>query len=695
MSGHVAALRGTIRNPSLSLSFPPTARHPVNPSLTIIEWLKSLPNARFDPSTATWEVTGTGDFPQAKITGAGFEVTGLGVGEFTGVDTLDALVSPVTMLADDGRTVLVRHRLAGYEKCLALIGSGAIWEKERRLFRLPVSDALSAGQPKPGVLWTPQAIDAAYAVHARTPLLPGLEAASARLGAAIDRTTVEDDVRLVAERVGHYPDWWALPPMAHQIPGALAVAAGHTLLADAPGVGKSLSALLAASLTGAQRILVLCPPVVATHWAREIVRVGYATEEEVAVIRAGKKVPALTDATKAVVMPDSMLTARPAFVAQTIMWEPDWIVVDEAHRFKNMDSRRTEALLDLAWILPNARKTALTGTPLMSGPHELVPILDFTGHLTPVFGGAGAFLDRYCRQDKFGGWHPDKRYSEELHRALVQHVWVRRTKEQVLPNLPEVTVDRVELTVDLADYRKTHADIIERIDDWVAHCYETDGHAPTEYDIDQYVDTAIQFTSWLRRAAGQAKVKAVAELVREHVAQTTENGVCRRPILVWAHHRDVIESLQDALKAPAISGSTSATESTALIDQMQAGTLPVLICSITAVGAGVTLTRSSDMIFAEMDWTPAMMQQALDRARRIGQKNAVTARIAIAEGTLDEHVSRILTDKALIVGAVLGDADAEKFATGTPGEKVTPASIIRGMIAERVLAAEGARQKAA
>ncbi|MGN7187550.1 SNF2-related protein [Microbacterium enclense] len=1041
-----ATLCGSIRNPSLLLSFPARAKHPLSLSTSLIDWVRSLPGCRFDPSQGLWEVTGTGDFPQAKFEGAGFAVLGLGEGEFAGVSSLDQLVSPVTMLSEDKRTVLVRHRLAGYEKCLQLIGPGAAWDRERRLFRLPVSDVLAAGQARAGVLWTQEAVDAAFAAHAATPLIPGLEEAASRLGSAVDREPVEQDIALVAGVLGHYPKWWAKPPMAHQVPGALAVAAGHTLLCDEPGVGKAqpldepvltprgwrtmgdlsvgddvvgsdgrpttvtgvydqgelltyrvgfsdgsftrcsgehlwsvvdrrhrrrasgpqrtltteqilaagltlngswrfsiqmvqpvrfagdgaplpldpytlgailgdgavsrksaptittddeiaenlvlptggaigtphfvatgvsdyylrgtvttlrslgvmerrseskeipsayllagvedrlallqglldtdgasvtgrggaprssveygtvsrqlaidvqflvqslggnatitekiptylyrgerrtgqlyyrmvvslpspfvpfrlerklrkwtprtkyepgrrivsidvdgvepsrcirvaaadhlyvtrsfivthntLSALLAAALTGATRILVTCPPVVATHWSREIVSTGFATEDQVAVVRAGKKVPTVDDDVRAVVMPDSMLTARPAFVAQTIMWEPQWIIVDEAHRFKSTISKRTEALLDMVAMLPDARRVALTGTPVMSGPHELVPLLEFTGHLTPVFGGAGAFLSRYCRQDKYGGWHPDRRHSGELNRQLVANVWVRRTKKQVLPNLPESMVDRVEMTVDLADYRKTHAQILERIDEWVAHCYETDGHAPNEYDIGEYVDTAIQFTSWLRRSAGLSKVKQVTELVREHVTQTTEHGVCTRPMLVWAHHGEVIEALRDALKAPAIDGSTSSSESTALIDRMQAGELPVLICSITAVGAGVTMTRSSDMIFAELDWTPAMMQQALDRVRRIGQRNAITARLTIAEGTLDEHISRVLTDKAITVSAVLGDADAERFAH-TPDDgaaKVTPASLVRGMIADRVAAAEASRRRIA
>jgi len=678
---------GSIRNPQLLLAFPPRARHATNPSMSLMEWVRSLPGARFDPATAGWESTGTGDAdPHGRFTAAGFTITGLGEGEFAGVTSLNEMVWPVSMLSDDQRTVLVRPRLSGFETCRELIGPAALWDKTRKLFKMPLSDVLTlTGEPRDGVIWDPRAIEACAALRERTPLLPGLEQAAARLGVATDRTTVEDDVRLVAESTGHYPDWWSMPPMAHQIPGALAVAAGHTLLADAPGVGKTLSALLAAAVCHAERVLVVCPPVVATHWMREVVKTGLASASGVVVVRAGKKTPKITDA-KVVVVADSMLVSRPALVAQTASWAPSWVVVDEAHRFKNAASGRADALLRLKSLTPDARHVAMTGTPLMSSPHELVPLLEFTGHLMPVFGGASAFLNRYCRQDKYGGWHPNKRTLRELNRKLNEQVWVRRTKEQVLPNLPEATSDPIELVVDLAEYRRTHADIIARVDEWIASVREDTGGNPADDDIDAYVDTALAFVSWLRRAAGLAKVPQVTEMVRNHLAETTTGGVCERPVIVWAHHSEVVQALQEALKAPAITGGTSANESTRLIDAYQAGTLPVLICSITAVGAGITLTRGSDAIFAELDWTPAMMQQAVDRQRRIGQKNAITVRWAIALGTLDEHMGRVVSEKARTVGAVLGDSDADWLVVDDRSEEpaLTPSRLIRQIIEERL-----------
>ncbi|MEK6345514.1 MAG: DEAD/DEAH box helicase, partial [Curtobacterium sp.] len=646
--------------------------------------------SRFDPTTAGWIVTGIGEHPDRSLATAGFAVVGLGRDAFADVVSLDQLTWPVSMLSTDGRTVLVRHRLVGFEACRARIGPAAVWDKDRSLFKMPLSDLLVAGIPRAGVVWDPAAVDRAYALREASPAVPGIARQAARLALAPDRTTVEDEVRAVASVVGHYPAWWRKPPMPHQITGALAVAAGHTLLADDPGIGKTLTSLLAAAICGAKRIMIACPPKVATHWGREVAATGIAEDSQIVVIQAGKKTPALADAT-VVVAPYSMLTEHPSIGAQIALWQPNWIIADEAHLLKVATSRRTEAMLRLRSDLPAARCVALTGTPVMSGPHELVPLLEFTGHLTSEFGGASAFLGEFCRQDKYGSWHPNKRSLRRLNARLNDRVWVRRTKAQVLSTLPAASVERFDLLVDLDDYNRVHQDIIERVDGWLDRILEDTGAMPSDEDIAEYVDTAIEYASWLRRAAGSAKVPAVQAMILDHL-RTIGEGPCQNPLLVWAHHSDVIEALCEATGAPSLTGSTSKRAADRLIDGYQAGDVPVLVCSIQAVGAGITLTRGHDAIFAEVDWTPAMMQQALDRQRRIGQLHQVRARIPLAVGTLDEHVANVLGEKASTVGAILGDDSAQMFAEEQERAKRTPAIIVKSIIRDRiVLRRQGAR----
>ena len=81
--------------------------------------------------------------------------------------------------------------------------------------------------------------------------------------------------------------------------------------------------------------------------------------------------------------------------------------------------------------------------------------------------------------------------------------------------------------------------------------------------------------------------------------------------------------------------------------------IKVAILSITAMSVGITLTACSNVVFAEMCWTPAVMQQAEDRAHRIGQKDMVTCHYLYGEGTLDPRLYNKLETKHAIVSNIL------------------------------------------
>ena len=82
------------------------------------------------------------------------------------------------------------------------------------------------------------------------------------------------------------------------------------------------------------------------------------------------------------------------------------------------------------------------------------------------------------------------------------------------------------------------------------------------------------------------------------------------------------------------------------------GANQLIICSIDVAGQGITLTRSSNVAFLELDWTPAKHDQAEDRCHRIGQQDAVNATYLLAAGTIDETIAMLLERKRAVIGAV-------------------------------------------
>jgi SNF2 family DNA or RNA helicase len=78
----------------------------------------------------------------------------------------------------------------------------------------------------------------------------------------------------------------------------------------------------------------------------------------------------------------------------------------------------------------------------------------------------------------------------------------------------------------------------------------------------------------------------------------------------------------------------------------------LLVCSTRVGGQGITLTRASNVAFLDLEWSPAMHDQAEDRCHRIGQRDAVTAWYLLAAETIDEDMASVLARKRGIVGAV-------------------------------------------
>lgn len=75
----------------------------------------------------------------------------------------------------------------------------------------------------------------------------------------------------------------------------------------------------------------------------------------------------------------------------------------------------------------------------------------------------------------------------------------------------------------------------------------------------------------------------------------------------------------------------------------------VAVLSILAAGVGITLTAASTVVFAEMHWTPGVLEQAEDRAHRIGQKSAVNVHYLCAPGSIDDIIWPTVSRKVCVV----------------------------------------------
>jgi hypothetical protein len=412
--------------------------------------------------------------------------------------------------------------------------------------------------------------------------------------------------------------------------------------------------------------------------------------------RAGRKEPELPER-GIIVVPDSLLAKRPALKEKIAAWAPDGIAYDEAHRARTWTSVRSEAVRDLCnRSRPGTLRIASTATPLFASPHELASLLAITGHLDTVFGGYSSFIATYCKRNYFKQLVPRPEMLEQLRQILRDQVWVRRDKKEVLKDLPPKRRDAMFVDVDLKGFRAAHNEVIDKVTEWLDEFFLDKGREPDDEEVEAWAKTQIGLMSPLRKAAGVAKVPAAldmsAEWIDENVALNADGTfTCERPLLLWAHHQEVVEAARSSIAShikanlipmvAVIDGATSATERGRLVDEFQAGRLPILICSITAAGVGITLTKASDALFIETDYSPPIVSQAEDRIWRMGQTKHVQILTMIAEGTLDERIQDILKRKSAVIGEVTGDID-DVSVMDSDGAGMSPSDIIVGLVNE-------------
>jgi len=163
------------------------------------------------------------------------------------------------------------------------------------------------------------------------------------------------------------------------------------------------------------------------------------------------------------------------------------------------------------------------------------------------------------------------------------------------------------------------------------------------------------------RDTGISKVPAV----NDYINDLLEAGVSK--FLVFAHHQAVMEAIERNLinhkvDHIRIDGKTPPHLRHEMVNTFQTSDdCKVAILGMTAAGMGLTLTKASLVIFAELYWNPGILFQCEDRAHRIGQKSFVTIKYLIGRGTIDEKIWDLIQHKLSVLGQVLNGNDADEL----------------------------------
>ncbi len=427
----------------------------------------------------------------------------------------------------------------------------------------------------------------------------------------------------------------AIPEVAAKLGGELepfqwvavryALEARRTFFADEQGLGKTVEALATLEADDAYPAVVVCPASLKLNWRRETER--WLPHRSVALLEGRSAVELKADIT---ILNYEIVAAHREALGRRA---PRALVVDESHYVKNPQAKRTHAVRRLAAsVSADGLRLALTGTPVMNHAEELIAQLRVLGRLEDF--GSGA---RFARQ--FQG----ELSEERLHWHLRRRCFVRRLKSEVLPQLPAKRQVILPVALDNEpEYRLAEKDVIAWLREQPLDLSELNARIAATLRAQRLA----QLTT-LQRLAARGKLHAALAWIHDFLASG-------EPLVVFARHIEVQQAVvQRFPHALHLLGSDTQQAREDAVAAFQRPNGPPLIVAATRVGAqGITLTRASNVAFLELEWTPALHDQAEDRCHRIGQRDAVTAWYLLAADTIDETMARLIAHKRGIVAAV-------------------------------------------
>ena len=351
-------------------------------------------------------------------------------------------------------------------------------------------------------------------------------------------------------------------------------------------------------------------------------------------------------------------------------------VLDEAQAVKNPASAVAKRIREIR----ARQRLALTGTPLENSLQELWALYDW---LVPgLLGSRKSFAAEFRTPiEKHGD-----RAGQRLLAARVKPFLMRRTKEEVAPELPERTV--IDETIPLEGAQAgLYESIRTAMDRRVREAIAARGLASSGIAIFYALlklrqvccDPGLVKLPAARKVTASAKRARLLALLEELVAEG-------RKVLVFSQFVEMLKLIEGDVAARGwgyamLHGSTKDRD--AQVEAFQSGDLSLFLASLKAGGTGLNLTAADTVIVYDPWWNPATERQAMDRAHRIGQDKPVFVHRLIAENTVEAAIQRMQARKQALADALfegtgrgplgLTDEDIDAlFGPAPSGSRVDP-----------------------
>ena len=320
------------------------------------------------------------------------------------------------------------------------------------------------------------------------------------------------------------------------------------------------------------------------------------------------------------------------------------IVFDESTRLSNPKTKRTKTAVRLARRAKNV--IGMSGTGLNNRPIELWPTLNA---IRPdLFPNRHAFGQYFCRgkMSPWGWEYKGATNITELHQILKQNMMIRRTKKEVLNDLPPKT--RRIIPCEMED-KKDYYHAKNNFTSWLQK--HQPGRVLTASKAEQ-----ISKVGYLLRLVAKNKLASVIDWTNQFLEETDEK------IILFGIHKQTIKTLDEKIngKHVIIDGSTPAKKRKQAEDIFNSQKeVRVLIGNLHAAGIGINLQAASAVGITELSWRPADLSQAEDRAHRLGQKNPITCYYFVVPKTIEETLCSLLQNKQKTISKILDGGEQE------------------------------------
>ncbi|MFM8735238.1 MAG: DEAD/DEAH box helicase [Pirellulales bacterium] len=424
-------------------------------------------------------------------------------------------------------------------------------------------------------------------------------------------------------------------PFPFQLEGMAFLVPRHSaVLADEMGLGKSMQAISSIRLLvrsgEARRVLVVCPKGLVSNWTRELA--DWAPELVVAVIEGDQARRrwqwGLADVPVKVANYEVLVRDRDLVAELGLSF--DLVVLDEAQRIKNRSSHTNQSVRSLE----RRRSWALTGTPVENSSDDLVGLFEFVA--------PGQISERMA--------------PKAMGAAVADHI-LRRTKDKVLKDMPPRLNrdERIELGPEQREtYRRAEEQGVLRLADM--------GREATIRHVFELVLRLKQICNFDTATGESAKLDCLA-------AELEEVQASGRKALVFSQWVETLGRLETSLARfgplQYHGGMSTAARDEAIRRFRHDKAHSVLLLSYGAGAVGLNLQFSQYVFLFDRWWNPAVEDQAINRAHRIGAVGAVTVTRFLSVDTIEERIDDVLRRKRDLSDTILSEAE------GTPSTGLT------------------------